>query len=63
MAAYYDVADSGSLAYVPGPVATEIRFDLGVLDPRSGTKPMNLPPGGYEFPPRFADGWVDRGGR
>jgi Tol biopolymer transport system component len=50
MAAYYDISDSGSLAYIPGRVTTEVRFDLGVLDPRSGTTPMNLLTGGYEFP-------------
>jgi serine/threonine-protein kinase len=58
-ATYFDVSGTGSLAYVPGPVTTAVRYDLALLDPRTGLQPLKLPPNAYEFPRVSPDGkWI-----
>jgi serine/threonine-protein kinase len=58
-AAYFDVSDTGSLMYIPGPAATAVRYDLALLDPQSGVQPLKLTPNAYEFPRVSPDGrWI-----
>jgi len=58
-ATYFDVSDSGSLAFIPGPVTNAVRYDLALLDPRTGLQPLKLPPNAYEFPRVSPDGkWI-----
>src|SRR5262249_40271035 len=58
-AAYFDVSDTGSLAYVHGPITTTVRSDLALLDRRTGLQPLKLPPKAYEFPRASPDGkWI-----
>jgi Tol biopolymer transport system component len=58
-AAYFDISDTGSLAFIPGPVTNTIRYDLALLDPRTGLQPFKLPPHPYEFPRVSPDGkWI-----
>jgi eukaryotic-like serine/threonine-protein kinase len=58
-AAYFDIAATGSLAYVPGPVSRMVQYDLGVLDPKKGMEPLKLPANTYQFPRVSPDGrWI-----
>jgi serine/threonine-protein kinase len=58
-ATYFDVSETGSLAFVPGPVTNTVRNDLALLDPRTGLQPFKLPPNPYEFPRVSPDGkWI-----
>jgi serine/threonine-protein kinase len=56
---YFDVSGTGSLVYVPGPLTTSVRYDLAILDPRTGLQALKLPPNAYEFPRVSPDGkWI-----
>src|SRR5262245_7433717 len=56
---YFDVSATGTLVYVPGPTTTAVQTDLALLDQKSGTTSLKLPPRRYEFPRVSADGkWV-----
>jgi eukaryotic-like serine/threonine-protein kinase len=58
-AAYFGISESGSLAYVPGPVSRLVQYDLGRLDPQKGVEPLKLPPNTYQFPRVSPDGkWI-----
>ena len=50
-AAQFSVASTGSLVYVPGPLARpEDYFDLALIDRRGSVQPVGLPPGFYQHP-------------
>ena len=51
-AAHFGFSDTGSLVYLPGPIATATadQFDLALIDRKGGVEPLNLPPGPYEHP-------------
>jgi len=55
-AAYFDVSDTGSLVYIPGPPTTAVQYDLAVLDPRQGLERLKLLPNAYQFPRVSPDG-------
>jgi serine/threonine-protein kinase len=58
-AAYFDISESGSLAYVPGPVSRLLQYDLGLLDPQKGVERLKLSPNTYQFPRVSPDGrWI-----
>ena len=57
--AYFDVSDTGSLVYVPGPVTIGAQYDLGLLDPQTRVEPLKLTPNAYESPRVSQDGkWI-----
>jgi len=53
--ANYAFSNSGSLAYVPGPLASE-QQDLMLFDRKGGAQALKLPPGSYEAPRVSPDG-------
>jgi eukaryotic-like serine/threonine-protein kinase len=55
-AAYFDVSDTGSLVYIPGPPTTAVQYDLAVLDPRQGLERLELQANAYQFPRVSPDG-------
>ncbi len=57
-AAAFNVSDSGSLVYVPGPIAGEwsAPLDLALMDRQGGMEPLGLPPGPYAQPRVSPDG-------
>src|SRR5262249_7176998 len=54
--AYFDVSNSGSMAYIQGPSTISLRYDLGLLDPATGVTPLQLMPNAYEVPRVSPDG-------
>jgi serine/threonine-protein kinase len=57
--AYFDVSETGSLVYVPGPAATAMQYDLATLDATRGVEPLKLTPNVYRFPRVSPDGkWI-----
>ena len=55
-AAYFDVSDTGSLVYIPGPPTVAVQYDLAVLDPRHGVERLKLQANAYQFPRVSPDG-------
>jgi eukaryotic-like serine/threonine-protein kinase len=58
VAANFTVSDSGSLAYVPGPITASGSgdLDLALFDRKGGVRPLKLPPGTYSTPRVSPDG-------
>jgi serine/threonine-protein kinase len=53
---YFDVSNTGTLVYVPGPTTSSVLTDLALVDETSGTTLLKLPPRHYEFPRVSPDG-------
>jgi len=43
--------NTGSLAYVRGPVSASALLDIGLMDRQGHVEPLRLPPGTYDFWP------------
>jgi serine/threonine-protein kinase len=55
-AANYAFSNTGSLAYVRGPVSASALLDIGLMDRKGKVEPLRLPPGTYEWPRVSSDG-------
>jgi Tol biopolymer transport system component len=55
-AANYAFSNTGSLAYVRGPVSASALLDIGLMDRQGKVEPLRLPPGTYEWPRVSPDG-------
>jgi Tol biopolymer transport system component/tRNA A-37 threonylcarbamoyl transferase component Bud32 len=55
-AANYAFSNTGSLAYVRGPVTASALLDIGLMDRQGKVQPLRLPPGTYEWPRVSPDG-------
>jgi serine/threonine-protein kinase len=55
-AANYAFSNTGSLAYVRGPVSASALLDIALMDRQGKVEPLKLPPGTYEWPRVSPDG-------
>jgi Tol biopolymer transport system component len=56
---YFDVAASGSLVFLRGPVTTALQNDLAIVDSERGLSPLRLPVNAYVSPRLSPDGkWL-----
>jgi Tol biopolymer transport system component len=56
-AAQFSVSNTGSLAYMPGPMyGSSAQLDLALMDRKGGLTPLKLQPGAYAFPRVSPDG-------
>ncbi len=56
-AANYSFSNTGSLAYIPGPVSTSAsQLDIVLADRKGTAQPLNLQPGSYQSPRVSPDG-------
>ncbi len=56
-AANFSVSDTGTLAFLPGPVGfSSAQLDLAVAERSGNISPLKLQPGPYEFPRVSPDG-------
>jgi len=55
--AWFGIADTGTLAYVPGPTTvTSSQLDVGLIDRKGQITALELPPGHYDNPRMSPDG-------
>ena len=56
-AAHFSISNTGSLAFIPGPVSTSsAQSDLALIDRNGSLQPLKLPSGPYEYPRMSPDG-------
>jgi Tol biopolymer transport system component len=55
--AQFGISNTGSLAYIPGPVSATIgQVSVGLFDRKGGSELLKIPPGAYQLPRMSPDG-------
>jgi serine/threonine-protein kinase len=55
--AHFGISDTGSLAYIPGPISTTSgQLSIGLFDRKGGSELLKIQPGAYQLPRMSPDG-------